>query len=305
MNTSANVRPMDGIEPVRRTAILNRAAVLKRYCAIPHPTEAETASHAAMIGVSVNRFLTIVKAWRALPRAEAIDGAKVKPDRTPKLHDAAMAVLQEAIQTLGPSGSITELEAFVRTRCEAKGIEPPSMAAVHYRVMKARSETNLGVDGAGFVVFQCRAQIPVSTQGKIVFPWLTGAIALPTKSIIHPSVSIGEPEILEPLVCKLLDERGRTRGGAPIYVPATKRRKLSPKIRKEVISAGTHLTASMLLGSRLGNMTIFHRPYPGMHSKLARRLGGQMNSALHAEDAKAAIIQAVETHNAAHAVRSA
>lgn len=288
---------MDNIEPVRLATIKKRANVLAKYCAIAEPTDQDLASHAAEIGVSPHRFYIMAKAWKAQPQVGKIGGASVKVDRVPKIPESVLTILEDVMQKLGPSAPLSEIDALVRERCAAKSIEAPSPAAIHYRVMKLRSLQKLRTDLVGHVVFQCRPQFPVIVGAKIRSPWLTGAIELPTKRIVHPLVTIGDRGDVSAIVERLGGDKG---GLAPpqIFVGTTLFRGLPEKLRKKARPAGKALTASVLLGSRLSNLTILHRAHPDMEAKLARRIQGQLNSALTPEEAQASILDAVASHNA-------
>ena len=291
------VSNMHYIEPVRLLNITKRARVLARYCAIAEPTEHDLASHAAEVGVSPHRFYIMARAWKARPDVEHIGGATVKVDRVPKIPAVVLTILTEVMQELGPSALLSKIDALVRKRCADKSIEAPSPAAIHYRVMKLRSSQDLPQDLVGHVVFQCRPQIPVRSGGKIRSPWLTGAIELPSKRVTHPFVTIGEPEDVTGIIERLLDDHGGDVANSPIYVSATCHRRLPAHLLKIAEPAGKTLTGSVLLGRRLGNLTILHRAHPGMDAKLARRLEGTMNNALKPKGARELIFDAVAVHN--------
>ena len=288
---------MENIEPVRLAAIKKRARVLATYCAIAEPTEQDLASHAAEVGVSPHRFYIMARAWKARPDIGQIGGAIVKVDRVPKIPGGVLTILTDVMHELGPSAPLSQIDALVRKRCAARSIEAPSAAAIHYRVMKLRSSQDLPQDLVGHVVFQCRPQIPVRSRGETRSPWLTGAIELPSKRIVHPIVTIGEPEDVSAIIERLLIDREEL-ATSEIFVGTTLFRALPPGLKQKARPAGRALTASVLLGSRLGNLTILHRTHPDMDAKLARRIKGQLNSALTPEEAQASILDAVASHNA-------
>lgn len=289
---------MDKIEPIRLAAIKKRARVLAAYCEIASPTESDTAEHAAEIGVSPHRFYIMAKAWKLRPQVEQIGGASIKADRVPKIPGEVLTILGDIMRDLGPSASLSKIDALVRKRCATKSIEAPSPAAIHYRVMKLRSAQDLPRDLVGHVVFQCRPQIPVRVSGKILSPWLTGAIRLPSKRIVHPVVTIGEPEDVTATIERLFGEFEGNIEGRNIFVGTTAFHALPTNVKKKVKPAGKALTASVLLGRRLDNLTILHRAHPDMDAKLARRIVGKMNTALNPDEAKELILNAVASHNA-------
>lgn len=289
---------MDKIEPIRLAAIKKRARVLAAYCEIDSPTESDTAEHAAKIGVSPHRFYIMAKAWKLRPQIEQIGGASIKADRIPKIPGEVLTILGDVMRDLGPSAPLSKIDVLVRRRCAAKLIEAPSPAAIHYRVMKLRSAQELPQDLVGHVIFQCRPQIPVRVGGKIRSPWLTGAIRLPSKQIVHPAVTFGKPEDLMIVIKQLLADRHGNSEPSKIFVGTTAFRALPANVKKKVKPAGKALTASVLLGRRLDKLTILHRAHPDMDAKLARRIAGKMNTALNSDEAKELILNAVASHNA-------
>lgn len=289
---------MEKIEPTRLAAIKKRARILAKYCEIASPTESDTAEHAAKIGVSPHRFYIMAKAWKLRPQIEQIGGASIKADRVPKIPREVLTILGDVMRDLGPSASLSKIDALVRKRCAAKSIEAPSPTAIHYRVMKLRSAQELPQDLVGHVIFQCRPQIPVRVDGKIRSPWLTGAIRLPSKRIVHPIVTIGEPEDVIAIIERLRGRLEEDIKGRNIFVGTTAFHALPTIVKKKVKPAGKALTASVLLGRRLDNLTILHRAHPDMDAKLARRVVGKLNTALDPDEAKELILNAVASHNA-------
>ena len=111
-------------------------------------------------------------------------------------------------------------------------------------------------------------------------------------------MTIGEPEDVTAIVEHLIGSRKSVSEDMRIFVGTTRYHALPAKMRKKVEPAGKALTASILLGRRLGTINVLHRAHPDMDAKLARRLEGQMNAALEPDEAREVILNAVEAHNA-------
>lgn len=287
---------IDGIDPVRMADVLKRKALLEEFSRLKDPKEGDLATFAAAMGVSCNRFRTIHKAWLLRPDAEAISGATIKQDRQSKIEGEALAILGRTVEDMGVGHSGLAIAREVETRCRRAGVAPPSRTAVHYRLMKYRSDAGFGSD-EGYSVFQCRLQLPVSTPEGIRSPWLTGAIDLATGRILHETVTIGEAADLAGTVRAVHAHNISSTDGAEIYVATKKLPTLPSELRPLVTPAGKARSGSVLLGSRIGGLTVLHRDYPGGDEKLARRVRGRMNSALSPAQAKAIIGDAVLRHN--------
>ena len=66
---------MTGVDPLRLGEVRRRVAVVKSYLALEEPTDAHRKDHAEQLGLSVNQFLALVRAWREHGRAVAMSGA--------------------------------------------------------------------------------------------------------------------------------------------------------------------------------------------------------------------------------------
>lgn len=287
---------INGVDPVRMADVLKRKSLLEEFSRLEEPDDSDVATFAAAMGVSSNRFRTIHKAWELRPHAEAISGAAIKQDRQPKIDEQALAILCKTVEEMGVDHSGLAIAREVEKRCRSAGISSPSRTAVHYRLMKFRSGTGFN-SGAGYSVFQCRFQLPVTTTDGIRSPWLTAAIDLASGQILHAEVTIGVPAALDGPVRTLLKDFDPKTSSVDVYVPTKKVPTLPSDLRLLVKPAGNARSGSVLLGSRIGGLNVLHRDYPGADDKLARRIHGRMNTALSPAQAKAIISRAVQQHN--------
>ncbi|WP_156441710.1 hypothetical protein [Sphingomonas sp. CCH19-C6] len=285
------------IEPIRMSAVLRRKAILQQYCSIEKPTAADAKRFADAMGLGLSRFTQMAKAWRTLPDVTTIQGATVKADRKPKLSKAVVDLLEATIARMGASTPATSIEREFRWACADRDLDPPSSAAIHYRIMKARAKTSEEVHENGLALFQCRFQVPVDTPAGIQSPWITAAIKLPTKEIICPQIGIGMPSDFKTCLDALSAE-GNDLSVQSVFIPTRKLRALSKKTSLALLAAKKARSGPVLIGSRIGGINVFHRPYPNADDKLARRLWGRLNSPLSPEEAQAVILHAIATHNA-------
>ena len=287
----------EGVDPVRLRFMLERSAVLAQYCAIERPTNMQTARFAKKLGVSTGALYRLAKAWRLLPKLKGMGGARVKPERKPKLSETVMRIIEGVIVDRGPGSSVKKIYQAVCKECQSAAINPPTLSAVHERVMKARSEARPPDTTRRFSVFQCRVDLPVAYDGHIRAPYITGIIDLPSKRIINLSISFGTPDSLAVAVQALLADRHGREGITRITVPTKKLAELSKEIEHPLEAAGRNYSAPALLGRAIDTLNILHRSYPGADEKLAKKIVGRMNSALSEHEAIIVIEAAIKAHN--------
>lgn len=290
----------EGVDPVRLASILERREILQRFCAIEQPSAAEAASHADELGVSVGRLHIMAKAWRLLPELKKIGGAHVKHERKPKLAKQVVSMIEEAIASTGAGASATKIHAEVLTACEEQHVDPPTLSAVHERVMKARSRAAPDDRTHRYSVFQCRVDLPVQRSGVIFAPYITAVLDLPSKRIRNEIIAMGTPATLEGAIESLLEEEPETGSSTPILVPTKRMPDLSKRFGDRIRSAGRNNTASALLGRRIDTLPILHRTYPGADAKLVRKTVGRLNSALTEAEALTVVSLAINAHNRSH-----
>ena len=290
----------EGVDPVRLASIIERRDVLARYCAIERPSAEQTASHAAQLGLSAGRLYIMARAWRILPELRGIGGARVKQDRKPKLARQVVSIIEKAIASAGATASATQIHAKVLIACEEQQLDPPTLSAVHERVMKARSHAASDDRTHRFSVFQCRVDLPVERSGEIHAPYITAVLDLPSKRIRNEIIAMGAPATLERAIGSLLEDVPETGSRTPILVPTKKMPVLSKRFGDRLQPAGRDNTASALLGRRIDTLPILHRTYPGADAKLVRKTAGRLNSALSEAQAVTVIELAIRSHNQAH-----
>ena len=287
----------EGVDPVRLESMIERRDVLVRYCKIERPTAVQTARYAKKLGISAGSLYHLVRAWRIAPELKAMGGARIKQERVPKLSCEVMQIITETIEDRGAGSSVKKINETVRDSCVASGLEPPTLSAVHERVMKARTLAKPADQSRRFSAFQCRVDLPVKFDGRIAAPYVTGIIDLPSKRIINSSIAIGTAEPFEVAVRALLHERRRLGGETLVLVPTKKLKNLAKEINHPLGSAGRENSAPALLGRRIDRLPILHRSYPGADEKLAKKITGRMNTALSQEDAVVTVAAALDAHN--------
>ncbi|KQN26046.1 hypothetical protein ASE86_07745 [Sphingomonas sp. Leaf33] len=168
---------LTGVAPLRLAEIRRRVEVVKSYLAIATPDDHARRTHALALGLSVNQFLALVRAWREHGRAEAISGAGAsrgtpRPTGPRNLPTESKSAAREVVAGLGADVSHVDAVAAVEARCHALGVKAPSRSTVWNMIMAARRDAR-GVEGEdGLVVSRCHAKLPVERHGAVTFPSL-------------------------------------------------------------------------------------------------------------------------------------
>lgn len=170
---------LSGVDPLRRTEVRRRIAVIKSYLAIPMPTQSDRIRHAAELDRSVNQFMALVRAWRDHKSGASVAGAGVhrraprRPSRlsvSPEAKRAAAKTIEEAAH----GTSLTAITKSVNERCKAMGLSPPSRSTLWNMMSSSRSKSGGG--GTGVVIGTCKVRIPVTSNGTTTLPDLTLAV---------------------------------------------------------------------------------------------------------------------------------
>ncbi len=129
---------MSGVDPLRINEVRRRVAVVKSYLTLTGPTDADKNTHAVQLGLSVNQFLALVRAWREHGRAVAISGAGAakgtpRPNGRRNLPVASKKAAQDVIATLGPEVSLVETVRLVKERrgSASASAAPSCVSPVH------------------------------------------------------------------------------------------------------------------------------------------------------------------------------
>ena len=293
---------MTGVDPLRRQEVRRRVAAVRSFAAIDAPTDVDRRAHADRLGLSVNQFLALVRAWREHGRAAALaaSGKGRGSSRTtgPRhLPTASKAAALEVIATLGPDTPHVEAERLVRARCQALQVRPPSSSTIWNMIMAGRRDAAPLPSPAGIIVATVHAKLPVLVDAAIVLPALTlavnatdGAIVAAARQGVDSSAAIAT----------YIDAR---REAGPLMID----REVADRIAGE-IGPGAHAVApsaartalAKSLGRGFGSIDIL---YQRRHGSAAERvLRSLKDQALSPEDGAAVLGGEMRSHNARRGV---
>jgi hypothetical protein len=284
---------LSGVDALRWPEVRRRVDVVRDFLKIAAPTEADQAASAGRLGLSVNQFMALVRAWRQHRSAAMIAGsgahrgAARSPSRLSVQKEAREASWQ-VIDEIGADGSFAHIHREVQTRCANQKLSPPSRSTLWNMVM-SRRKGRRGADG-GIVVGTCRVRLPMEHDGAITLPPLTIAVRLGDGGIVAVALSVQDwSEFLSAAALR----------GSPIRVDEELLR--SPTRPSEgIIPVGGTVARSSLsraLGRGIDSVQLIYQPSRAVPAE--RLLKTKDDRPLSTRDMREVVVRAVARHNAA------
>lgn len=195
--------------------------------------------HARSLGLSVNQFLALVRAWREHGRAVAISdtGAArgtARADIPRSLPSASKDAARQVIAALQPDAPHADVVRAVNARCAALGVTAPSPSTIWNMVMSARRDAAPPPGGGGIMVSLCNLKLPTVIDDEIVFPAITLVVDAAGGAILAASLS-GLSSIT-------LTELRPILGGREVVIEATSRARTASTAPATVRRRSIHTT---------------------------------------------------------------
>lgn len=287
---------MEGVDPLRWAEVRRRADVIRKYLAIDSADDVDRKEHAALLGLSSNQFMALVRAWREHEgRAARLAGSGARrgaPRRRTRLAvpRESKTVASAIIDELGASAAFVEVNRRVAETCMAQGLTPPSRSTVWNMVMERRS-TQAGSAG-GVVMGTCRVRLPVQEGTVTVMPSLTLAVRAEDGTVLAASMSKpddGWAGFLSLLVAS--DEDLRIDETMTPLLPddCERSRPIAPTAARSALSR--------ILGRGIDRLRLVYVASKAVAAE--RLLTTREDRPLSREDARAIVLAALTRHNAA------
>lgn len=288
-----NEHDMSGVDPLRWDEVRRRIAVVKSYLSLTNATDADRSDHATRLGLSANQFMALVRSWREHRSAAKVAGsgahrrATRRPSRLsiPKeAKDAAAAAIEE----LGPTAPLVDINAEVDRRCAKLQLAPPSRSSIWNMVMAKRQECLAGESGV--VVGTAWVRLPLKTETGIVFPTITMAVRGSDGAVIAAAMP-----------ATYVDWAGLVRsieGSAEIRIDDSMLSPFGDDGKSIVPIAGTAARTSLarIIGRGLDDVPLIYQVSRAVLPESLLRT--KDDHPLAEADARSIVIAAVERHNA-------
>jgi hypothetical protein len=287
---------LTGVDPLRINEVRRRVEVVKSYLEVPQPDENDRRRHAGMLGLSVNQFMALVRAWREHGRAVAMSGAGAARG-TPRasvprsLPERSKQVARSAILSLAPDTSLAGAVRTVTARCAALGLQAPSKSTIWNMMMALRRDSPVQSGAGSIVIARCHAKLPVELEGHVFFPSLT--LATDTGSGIISAVSVGYGEVEMPTIARdLLGQSPLT----PIQAGRDVAAKGDFRGCRLIKPSAARTATARVLGRGFGSIDLIYQISRSIDPKSVLR--ARKDTPLQVADAQRLICEQLTKHNA-------
>lgn len=184
---------LSGVAPLRRAETRRRIGAIRAYLQIAEPSDADRAAAAASIGLGVQQFMSLVRAWTIHREATAIAkaGANAGAPRGVRrrgLPAATRAAAEQALRDLPASATHREAIAAVQAACRRRRTRPPSNSMISYLRMGLRRSGGSAKGKPGLLVGRATAALPIQTDGNLALPEIALAVDQASGAIVAAAI---------------------------------------------------------------------------------------------------------------------
>lgn len=257
-----------GIDPLRVPEARRRIAAIEEYLALPSPTTADAARHAARVDLSHWQFLRLVRVWRDHRDAHLlVIGKRGKATRQYGVDTRATEIMEEVVGATGGAADLAMVAVEVEKRCASEGIPPPARGTIYNKIREVRAESGGHVDGPPrIVVARMWFHLPVAGQPATAMPTLLVAALLPERLIVAHQLStdIMSPPSVKALVEDLVSRREPGAPARQLLIEPDDRRVAAVALERAGLHVRSHYRSvqreiSRAFGGRLGSLTAIYR----------------------------------------------
>lgn len=259
---------LSGIDPLRVPEARRRIAAIEEYLALPSPTTADAAKHAARVDLSRWQFLRLVRVWRDHRDAHLlVIGKRGKATRQYGVDTRATEIMEEVVGVTGGAADLALVAVEVEKRCASEGINPPARGTIYNKIREARAGSGGHVDGPPrIVVGRMWFHLPVEGQPATAMPTLLVATLLPERLVIAHQLSTDfvSPPSVRALVEDLVSRREPGAQARQLLIEADDRRVAAAVFEHAGLQVGAHYRSvqreiSRAFGGRLGSLKAIYR----------------------------------------------
>lgn len=187
---------LSGVAPLRRAETRRRIGAIRAYLQIAEPSDADRAAAAASIGLGVQQFMSLVRAWTVHGEATAIAkaGANAGAPRGVRrrgLPAATRAAAEQALRDLPASATHREAIAAVQAACRRRRTKSPSDSMVSYLRMGLRRLGGSSNGMTGLLIGRATAALPIRTGSHLALPELALAVDQGSGAVVAAAIVDG------------------------------------------------------------------------------------------------------------------
>lgn len=252
----------EGVHPLRLEEIRKRVGILKSFLSIENVEDEDRINHAKALGLSVNQFLGLVRAWQVSKSPAALDGAGAKRgahrSTGPRhLPTESKAVALEVIGALGASLTHTLAVDMIERRCSMLNVKPPSRSTIWNMIMDYRRNEKGGTGGDEIVIGRCHVRTPTLIAGKVEFPWII--LVVDTKDGAILAAVMQDEDLLQGTVMPMLEQQSPNRSVTVDKDLAPALFGMATPMHTEVKSSAARTAIAKVLGRGIGDLTLLYQ----------------------------------------------
>lgn len=291
-----------GVAPLRFAETRRRIKAIRSYLGIAAPTDDDRVAAAASIGIGVQQFMSLVRAWAVHGEAVAIAkaGANAGSPRAARrggLPQASRDAAEGALLALPPSATHKDAIAAVHAACRRRRTRVPSDSMVSYLRMNLRRSGETADGERGLLIGRATAALPTVTNGNLSLPEVALAIDGRSGTIVAAGIvdgATGRPSAS--FTAAVLKAAGRTTGVVTVgYDDAAIAASIPNARTVSRFTAGRQL--ARVLGRKLGVVRLAYGPLASTDPR--RALRAKADEPLDPSETADVLANAVADHNAA------
>ena len=293
---------LTGVDPLRIAEIRRRVAVVRSYLSLVEPDDSHRKAHARDLGLSVNQFLALVRAWSQNEEASALSGSGAakgspRPGGRRNLPSVSKRAAYEAIAAADAETSLVAIVEEVAERCDELGVAPPSRSTIWNMLMEVR-RASVGTGGSATVISRCHVRLPVSDGEGLDFPSVVLAVEEEGGAIVFAALGhVPWKKALEATIAS-----GSISGHLRIDEEIFALLHLPDKTGLEAVKATVARTATArVLGRGIGSLDLIYQRSRARQPQ--DMLLSKMGAPLSCADAFALLGEQIDSHNAMRKAR--
>lgn len=296
-----------GVEPLRVAEAGRRLAVIDEYLRLPAPRTKDMVEYGRRLDLSRWQFQRLVRTWREhRDVAMLVVGRRGPATRDYGVDPRAILIAEQVIAETGAAAELSNVAPEIERRCERAGIVPLSRPGIWNYIARARTAGAAAIGGPPRIVIgRLWFHLPVQGQTEHAMPSLLVATMLPERHVVAHRLSLDEtrPPSIADLLRLLLESRSPGAAERRILMSPNDRRAAAGVLEETGLmrvkphDRSTQRELSHAFGTRLGSLNVLYRRGPARPSM--KRVVKRQDAPLAPDEATAAILHAIRSHNAA------
>lgn len=293
-----SVLDLSEIDPLKWAEVRHRVDVINCYLKIEKPKADDRRHHAAKLGLGVQRFGDLVKAWQAQQTAKSMlpgrDPVRPSKSKDGGIDPKARVIARQAIRQARTGTSLSVLVSTIEQRCSIMGLPSPSKSAV-WLLTKEKFDSQMAFEKPSIIIGRAFLRLPTKDDVTVVMPEAILVAEHPSGRLIDMFISSKEPK---DCACRIIEAIKQVPAGTAVTASAAEIALIAESISndqlKEVTPYQAKLVLSDLLGKQIGRIRL---NYQSMVLAPAQIMASERDRPLSRQDTELAVEFARQRHN--------